>query len=92
MQPLVVDDAEEVDTTRDAFFAGRPFRLRLLRARADDDQPERRIGVLERPDREVHALDRLEPSDRQHVVAVPPCAQPRGEPGRMIQRFGREAR
>ncbi len=44
-----------------------------------------------RGDREIHALDALEPADDQHVVAVRPHAQPIGQRRRMIQALGGDA-
>ena len=44
-----------------------------------------------RGDREIHALDALDPADDQRVVAVRPHAQPIGQRRRMIQTLGGDA-
>ena len=62
-----------------------------LRAVAGDDQPESGSDVGHRADDQIDTLHRFEPPDREHVVAVRARLEPAGQPGRMIQRLGREA-
>ena len=71
-QLVVVDVAEERPRGRldAALRRGQRLDVVALRAVAGDDQPERAERRRHRADDEIDALDRLEPPDREHVVAV----------------------
>ena len=64
---------------------------RALRPVPDHHQTYRTIDVRHRANGQIGALDRLHPSDEQHVVAVGPGQQPIGKRRRMVQGLRIEA-
>ena len=68
-QPLVVDAAQELDALADAELAREALQPLALGPVAGDDATHLRARRGDRPNQLVEALHRIEPADREDVVA-----------------------
>ena len=85
---MLVDAARPRDAIGDANVRRLRFERPPQRALADHDEPHGAIGVRQRADDQIDALDRFQPADRQDVVAERSRSQFTGQRRRMVQRFG----
>ena len=86
-ESLFVHRSRKVDAIRHPQRYSQFLGARALRAVANHNQTYRTIDVLHCAHRQIGTLNRLEPPDEQHVVAVWSWAETAGKRGRMVQRL-----